>query len=75
MNESVQVERFKKSESAYEIFLKQKDLYEQKESFSRYVSTVEQYDTADPLGIYTNNLSKIHINIIPNFVHSAIQSI
>lgn len=75
MNESVQVERSQKSESAYEIFLKHKHLYEQQESFSRYVSTVEQYDTADPLGIYTNNLSKININILPIFVHSAIQSI
>ena len=75
MNESVQVERSQKSESAYELFKKHKNLYEQKESFSRYVSTVEQYDTADPLGIYTNNLSKIHINIIPIIVHSAIQSI
>lgn len=75
MNESVQVERSQKSESAYELFLKRKNLYEQQESFSRYVSTVEEYDTADPLGIYTNNPSKIHIHIIPNFVHSAIQSI
>ena len=75
MNDGLGMKCSQKSESAYELFLKRKNLYKQKESFSRYVSTVEQYDTADPLEIYTNNLSKIHINIIPIFVHSAIQSI
>ena len=62
MNDGLGTECSQKSESAYELFLKRKNLYKHKESFSRYVSTVEQYDTADPLEIYTNNLSKIHIN-------------
>ena len=38
-------------DSALEVFLKNKHLYEDNR-FTRYVSTVENYDTADPLGIY-----------------------
>jgi hypothetical protein len=67
MIESVCVERSKKSESTFEIFLKHKHLY-QTESFKRYVSTVDQYDTADPLGIYTNN--QFEINVIYVLVSS-----
>lgn len=41
----------KSCDSALEVFLKNKHLYEDN-NFTRYVSTVENYDTADPLGIY-----------------------
>ena len=41
-----------KSDSALEVFLKNKNLYTEVNRFTRYVSTVENYDTADPLGIY-----------------------
>jgi hypothetical protein len=42
-----------KYESALDIFLKNKHLYEYT-SFTRYVSTIQNYDTSDPLGIYQN---------------------
>lgn len=41
-----------KSDSALEVFLKNKNLYTEVNRFTRYVSTVENYDTADSLGIY-----------------------
>jgi hypothetical protein len=58
MNDGLGMGCSQKSESAYELFLKHKHLYQQEYS-TRYVSTLEQYDTADPLEIYTNNQSII----------------
>lgn len=42
----------KSCDSTLEVFLKNKNLYTEVNRFTRYVSTVENYDTADPLGIY-----------------------
>lgn len=41
----------KSCDSALEVFFENKHLYKVSR-FTRYVSTVENYDTADPLGIY-----------------------
>ena len=40
-----------KYESSFENFLKNKYVYEDNQ-FTRYVSTINNYDTSDPLGIY-----------------------
>ena len=41
----------KSGDSVLVVFLKNKNLYKDSR-FTRYVSTVENYDTSDPLGIY-----------------------
>jgi len=41
----------KSCDSALEVFLKNKHIY-QDDRFARYISTIENHDTADPLRIY-----------------------
>ena len=45
-------DKSKSCDSALEVFLKNKHLYEDVNRFTRYVSTVENYETSDPLEIY-----------------------
>jgi hypothetical protein len=45
-------DKSKSCDSALEVFLKNKNLYAEVNRFTRYISTVENYVTADPLGIY-----------------------
>jgi hypothetical protein len=50
-SDNIYINNPSKYESSFEKFLKNKHIYEDNQ-FTRYVSTINNYDTADPLGIY-----------------------